>query len=131
MTPTVAAGKVAKLPGQGAKDMMCKTVSAVALMACICAPAFAGELEQKVATHLIPPNAEIHVSWTSRGTDPQGRAVDVACGEVTVRNDSGFATSAFAYVVDDDKLWLSWQTEWMRQPEPLGVRSVMRYCPRR
>lgn len=111
--------------------MICKTYLAAAFIACICAPAFAGDLEPKIAAHLIPPKAEIHVSWTAPASDPQGRSVDVACGEVTVRSDKGFSTSTFAYVIDDDKLWLSWETEWMKEPEPQGVRSVMRYCPGR
>jgi hypothetical protein len=91
----------------------------------------AGEFEPKIAAHLIPANAEIHVSWINPRTDPQGRKVEIVCGEVTVRRDNGFDTTAFAYVIEDDKLFLSWKTDWMREPEPMGVRSVMRYCPDR
>lgn len=77
------------------------------------------------------PNAEIHISWTSPASDPQGRSIEVVCGEVTVRNDRGFSTSTFAYVIDDDKLWLAWKIEWMMESESQGVRRVMRYCPGR
>jgi hypothetical protein len=114
--------------------MICRTSTtclAAVLIACIGTPAPAGDVEPKIAAHLIPPNAEIHVSWTNPRTDPQGRKVEIVCGEVTVRRANGFDTTAFAYVVDDDKLFLSWKTDWMREPEPMGVRSVMRYCPGR
>ena len=95
------------------------------------APALADDLTPKIAAHLIPPNAEIHISWTSPANDADGRAIEVACGEITVRNDKGFSTTSFAYVIDDDKLWQAWKIEWMREPEPQGVRRVMRYCPGR
>ncbi|MGT2435135.1 hypothetical protein ACU4GH_03820 [Bradyrhizobium betae] len=94
-------------------------------------PAFADDLTPKIAAHLIPPNAEIHISWTSPASDPEGRPIEVACGEVTVRNPKGFSTSSFAYVIDDDKLWLAWKIDWMKEPESQGVYRVMRYCPGR
>lgn len=114
--------------------MICKssvTCLAAALMICIGAPAPAGDVEPKIAAQLIPENAEIHVSWTNPGTDWEGRKVDVVCGEVTVRRANGFDTTAFAYVIDNDKLFLSWKIDWMKEPVPMGVRSVMRYCPGR
>ncbi|UPK25302.1 hypothetical protein [Bradyrhizobium sp. 195] len=111
--------------------MIRKICLAAALAAFVGAPALADDLTAKIAYHLIPPNAEIHISWTSPASDPQGRSIEVACGEVTVRNDRGFSTSTFAYAVDDDKLWLAWKIEWMKEPESLGVRRVMRYCPGR
>ena len=55
----------------------------------------------------------------------------VTPGHLTVRNDKGFSTTSFAYVIDDDKLWQAWKIEWMKEPEPQGVRRVMRYCPGR
>jgi hypothetical protein len=102
-----------------------------ALAALICAPASADDLTPKIAAHLVPPNAQIHISWTSPAYDPQGRAIEVACGEVTVRNPRGFDTSTFAYVIGDDKLWVAWEIEWMKEPDPQGYRSVMKYCPGR
>lgn len=114
--------------------MICRTSTtclAAALIVCIGAPAPAGDVEPKIAAHLIPANAEIHVSWTNPRLDGEGRKVDVVCGEVTVRRANGFDTTAFAYVIDDDKLFLSWKIDWMKEPAPMGVRSVMRYCPGR
>jgi hypothetical protein len=108
-----------------------KTCFAAALVAFICAPASADDLTPKIAAHLVPPNAEIHISWTSPGSDPQGRAIEVACGEVTVRNPRGFDTSTFAYVIGDDKLWVAWEIEWTKEPDPQGYRSVIKYCPGR
>ncbi|WP_298240842.1 hypothetical protein [uncultured Bradyrhizobium sp.] len=111
--------------------MIHRTCLAAAIAAFISMPALADELTPKIAAHLIPPNAEIHISWTSPASDPEGRAIEVVCGEVTVRNDRGLSTSSFAYVIDDDKLWLAWKIDWMKEPEPQGVRRVMRYCPGR
>jgi hypothetical protein len=107
-----------------------KTFLAAALAAFICAPALADDLTPKIAAHLIPPNAEIHISWTSHASDPQGRSIEVACGEVTVRNPRGFDTVTFAYVIGDDKLWLH-EGAWVKEPEPQAIRVVMRYCPGR
>jgi len=107
-----------------------KTCLAAALAALICAPAFADDLSPKIAAHLIPSNAEIHISWISAATDRQGRPTEVACGEVTVRNPRGFDTVTFAYVVGDDKLWLH-EDAWVKEPEPQAIRAVMRYCPDR
>lgn len=108
-----------------------KTYLATALVALCCAPALADDLTPKIAAQLVPPNAEIHISWTSPASDVQGRAIEVACGEVTVRNPRGFDTSTFVYVISDDKLWVAWQEQWMKQPDPQGYRNVMRYCPGR
>jgi len=108
-----------------------KTCLAAALAAFICAPASADDLTPKIAAHLVPPNAEIHISWTSTASDPQGRTIEVACGEITVRNPRGFDTSTFAYVIGDDKLWVAWEIEWMKEPDPQGYRSVIKYCPGR
>ena len=104
---------------------------AAIIAAFIGAPALADDLTPKIAAHLIPPNAEIHISWTSPANDPDGRTIEVACGEITVRTDTGFSTTSFAYVMDDDKLWQTSKIEWMKEPELQGVRSVMRYCPGR
>lgn len=108
--------------------MTCKTYLAAALVAVSCVPAFADDLTPKIAAHLIPPNVEIHISWTSPASDPQGRSVEVACGEVTVRNPRGFDTVTFAYVIGDDKLWLH-EDAWVKEPQ--AIRAVMRYCPGR
>jgi len=108
----------------------CKTYLAAAIAAFSCAPAFADDLTQKIAAQVLPPNAEIHISWTSPASDPEGRSVEVACGEVTVRNPRGFQTRTFAYVIGDDKLWLHPEA-WAKQPEPQAIRAVMRYCPGR
>jgi len=108
-----------------------KICLAAAFAASMGVPAFADDLTPKIAAHLIPPNPEIHISWTSPASDPEGRAIEVVCGEVTVRNPRGFSTSTFAYVIDDDKLWLAWKIDWMKEPESQGVRRVMRYCPGR
>jgi hypothetical protein len=108
-----------------------KRYLAAALAALICAPALADDLTPKIAAQLIPPNAEIHISWISPASDLEGRKIEVACGEVTVRNPSGFDTSTFVYVIDDDKLLVAWQEQWMKEPDPQGYRKVMRYCPGR
>lgn len=110
--------------------MIRKTSLATVLTAMIWAPAIANDLTPKIAAHLVPPNAEIHISWTSPAFDPLGRSVEVVCGEVTVRNPRGFDTRTFAYVVGDDKLWLH-EDAWVKEPEPQAVRAVMRYCPGR
>ncbi|MCS3763295.1 hypothetical protein [Bradyrhizobium centrosematis] len=111
--------------------MIHKICLAAVFAASMGAPVLADDLTPKIAAHLIPPNAEIHISWTSPASDPEGRAIEVVCGEVTVRNPRGFSTSTFAYVVDDDKLWLAWKIDWMKEPESQGVRRVMRYFPGR
>jgi hypothetical protein len=108
----------------------CKTLLAAALAAFVSAPSFADDLAPKIAAHLVPPNAEIHISWTSPASDPQGRDIEVACGEVTVRNPTGFQTRTFVYVVGDDELWLP-KEEWARELKPQAIRAVMRYCPGR
>ncbi|MET3334798.1 MULTISPECIES: hypothetical protein [Bradyrhizobium] len=113
------------------EDVIRKIYPAAVLAALICAPALANDLTPKIAAHLIPPNAEIHISWTSPASDPQGRSIEVACGEVSVRNPRGFDTMTFAYVIGDDKLWLAREIGWMKEPEAQGIRSVMRYCPGR
>ena len=60
----------------------------------------------------------------------QSRSVQVACGVVTVRKDAGnFSSRTFAYVVDDDKLWLTGMEEWLKEPQEMGVVRVMKYCP--
>lgn len=110
--------------------MIRNTSLATAFAVFICAPAFADDLTPKIAAHLIPPNAEIHISWTSPATDVQGRVIEVACGEITVRNPRGFNTRTFAYVIGDDKLWLP-VNDWAREPEPQAMHAVMRYCPGR
>ncbi|MGY8706500.1 hypothetical protein RAD16_12245 [Bradyrhizobium sp. 18BD] len=94
--------------------MIGKTYLAATLAAFVCAPALADDLTPKIAAHLVPPNAEIQISWTSSASDPQGRPIEVACGEVTVRNPRGFDTVTFAYVIGE--------------PEPQAIRAVMRYC---
>jgi len=111
--------------------VICKTYPAAALAALICAPASADDLTPKIAAQLIPPNAEIHISWISPASDLQGRTIEVACGEVTVRNPRGFDTSTFAYDIDDDNLLVAWQEKWMKEPDPQSNRKVMRYCPGR
>jgi hypothetical protein len=108
--------------------VICKTYLAAALAALICAPALADDLTPKIAAQLITPSAEIHVSWISPATDVEGRTIEVACGEVTVRNPRGFDTSTFVDVIDDDKLLVAWQEQWMTEPSPQGYRKVMRYC---
>jgi hypothetical protein len=50
---------------------------------------------------------------------------------VSVRPDPNhFASSTFAYVIDDDKLWLTWKADWLKEPpQEMGVMRVMKYCP--
>jgi hypothetical protein len=92
--------------------------------------AFADDFEPKIAAHLVPTNAVLKISETRTATDPQGRPVQVVCGVVSVRPDPNhFASSTFAYVIDDDKLWLTWKTEWLKEPQEMGVVRVMKYCP--
>ncbi|UPJ56788.1 hypothetical protein [Bradyrhizobium sp. 192] len=111
--------------------MIHKICLAAVIAAFVGAPALADDLTPKIAAHLIPPNAEINISWTSPASDPDGRTIEVACGEISVRNDKGFSTTSFAYVIDDDKLWQAWKIEWMKELEPQGARRVMRDCPGR
>ena len=40
-----------------------------------------------------------------------------------------FSNRTFAYVVDDDKLWLTGMEEWLKEPQEMGVVQVMKYCP--
>ena len=101
--------------------------------------AFADDFQPKIAAHLVPTNAVIEISKTRTAVTAEGRSVQVVCGVVTVRKDPGnWATRTFAYVVDDDKLWLTGMEEWLKEPqkddwvkEPqkTGVVQVMRYCP--
>ena len=93
--------------------------------------AFAEDFQPKIAAHLVPTNAVLKISETRTATNAQGRSVQVVCGIVSVRPDPNhFASSAFAYVIDDDKLWLSWKAEWLKEPpQEMGVVRVMRYCP--
>jgi hypothetical protein len=102
--------------------------AAVVLFAC--SSACAEDMAPKVAAHLRPANAEIKISKTRTAAE-EGRSVQVACGVVTVRKDAGnFSTRTFAYVVDDDKLWLTGVEEWLKAPpQELGVVRVMKYCP--
>lgn len=91
-------------------------------------------VQPKIAAHfLVPETAEIAISATKAATDPRGRAVQVACGLVTVRRDANnFSTSSFVYVIDDDVLWLTWKAEeWLKEPQKMGVVQVMRYCGER
>ena len=111
--------------------MIGKRYLAAALAALICAPALADDLTPKIAAQLIAPNAEIHISWISPAPMSEGRKIEVACGEVTVRNPRGFDTSTFVYVIDDDKLLVAWQEQWMKEPDLQGYRKVVRYCPGR
>ncbi len=91
--------------------------------------ALAEDVTPKVAAHLRPENAEIKISKT-RTAPEEGRSVQVACGVVTVRKDAGnYSTRTFAYVVDDDKLWLNGMEEWLKEPQEMGVLRVMKYCP--
>ena len=93
--------------------------------------AFAEDFQPKIAAHLVPTNAVLKISETRTATNAQGRSVQVVCGIVSARPDPNhFASSAFAYVIDDDKLWLSWKAEWLKEPpQEMGVVRVMRYCP--
>lgn len=106
-----------------------RRILATALLAWNCAPAWADDLKPNIAAHLVPANAEIRISRTRTASD-DGRAVQVACGVITVRRDAdNFSTRTFAYVVDDDKLWLTGQEEWLKAPQRMGVVQVMKYCP--
>jgi hypothetical protein len=102
---------------------------AAAVVLFACSSALAEDMTPKVAAHLRPANAEIEISKT-RTASGEGRSVQVACGVVTVRKDAGnYSTRTFAYVVDDDKLWLNGMEEWLKEPQEMGVIRVMRYCP--
>ena len=100
-----------------------------ALLALSHGPAFADDFQPKIAAHLVPVNAVIEISRTRTAT-AEARSVQVVCGVVTVRKDAGnFSTRTFAYVVDDDKLWLTGMEEWLKAPQKMGVVQVMKYCP--
>jgi hypothetical protein len=91
-------------------------------------------LRTTIAAHLRAPEmAEIELFKSKAMTDPEGRAVHVVCGMVTVRRDAGnFASSGFAYVIDDDRLWMSSKSEWLKAPNEReifpGVMRVAQYC---
>ena len=98
-------------------------------MAVLCSPCFAEDFKPKIATHLIPDNAEIEIS-TMRTASDQGRTLNIACGVITVRKDAhNYSTRTYAYIVDDDKLWLNGQEAWLKEPQRMGVVQVMKYCP--
>ena len=102
---------------------------AAAIMLFACSSALAEDMTPKVAAHLRPANAEINISRTRTAAE-EGRSVQVACGVVTVRKDAGnFSTRTFAYVIDDDELWLTGMEEWLKEPQEMGVVRVMKYCP--
>ena len=103
---------------------------AAILVALSYGPVFADDFQPKIAARLIPANAAIEISKARTATTAEGRSVQVVCGVVTVRKDPGnFATRTFAYVVDDDKLWLTEKEEWLKEPQKMGVVQVMKYCP--
>lgn len=102
---------------------------AAAVMLFACSSALAEDMTSQVAAHLRPANAEIKISRT-RTAPEEGRSVQVVCGVVTVRKDAGnFSSRTFAYVIDDDKLWLTGMEEWLKEPQEMGVVRVMKYCP--
>jgi hypothetical protein len=90
-------------------------------------------IQPKIAAHFVEPDkAEIEISRTKSATNADGQPVQVACGKVTVRRDAkNWSSSGFAYVIDDDKLWLSWKSEWLKEPQNMGVVQVLRYCRER
>ena len=87
-------------------------------------------IQPKIAAHFAEPEkAEIEISRTKSATNANGEPVQVACGKVTIRRDAkNWSSSGFAYVIDDDKLWLSWKSEWLKEPQNMGVVQVLRYC---
>ncbi|MEO8318015.1 MAG: hypothetical protein ABJA75_09165 [Bradyrhizobium sp.] len=102
---------------------------AAAVLLLACSSALAEDMTPKVAAHLLPANAEIKISRTRTALE-EGRSVQVACGVITVRKDAGnYSTRTFAYVVDDDQLWLNGMEEWLKEPQQMGVVRVMKYCP--
>jgi hypothetical protein len=100
----------------------------IALLALACSPALADDMKPKIAAQLLPENAAIEISAT-RTASEQGRSMQVICGIVSNRwNPNYWSSSSFAYVVDDDRLWVT-QSEFMKQPEKMAVLKVMKYCP--
>ena len=112
-----------------------------AILACaatlmLVAPASAGDdaLRARIASHLDPQNAEIAIFETSDVTTRRGDKIRVTCGTVTVRRDArNFSSSGFAYVIGDDRLWMSSKPEWLKDPDARtvfpGVARVAQYCP--
>ncbi|MGN6116721.1 MAG: hypothetical protein ACTHN2_14520 [Nitrobacter sp.] len=111
-------------------------VLACAAMLMLVVPASAedGALRTRIASHLDPQSAEIAIFETSDVTTRQGDKIRVTCGTVTVRRDArNFSSSGFAYVIGDDRLWMSSKPEWQKDPDARtvfpGVARVAQYCP--
>ena len=79
-------------------------------------PVFADDFQPKIRPADTGERGH-EISKTRTATTADGRSVQVVCGVVTVRKDPGnFATRTFAYVVEDDKLWLTEKEEWLKEP---------------
>lgn len=128
VTATPVSCGYAWLTELGAEAMAMKDLAAI-LVAFVGSSAFAEDMKPNIAVHLLPANAEIQISRT-RTAATDGRSVQVVCGVVTVRKDPGnFSSRTFAYIVDDDMLWLTGEEAWLKRPQVMGVVQVMKYCP--
>jgi hypothetical protein len=114
----------------GKRNSVIALASFVALLSAGLSRADDTPIQPKIAAHFVEPEkAEIEISRTKSAINADGEPVQVACGKVTVRRDAkNWSSSGFAYVIDDDKLWLSWKSEWLKEPQNMGVVQVLRYC---